>query len=754
MKIALLFGFLFALIPFFASAQPAEISIIPQPTSIEYGVGTFRLSRSGEIAASGKSAKAIADLLNSRLASAYGFQLAVKQKPHSSSAIFISSDFPKDLPAGSYRLQIDANGVHLSGTPEGLFYGVQTLMQILPNEFAEAAELPFVAIADRPRFRYRGMHLDTARHFMPVEFIRKYIDLMAQYKFNYFHWHLTDDQGWRIEIKKYPLLTRVGSMRPETVKERNLTPYIGDGQPHGGFYTQKEIREIVRYARQRFITVIPEIEMPGHASAALAAYPQFGCKKDFQYKVQTTWGIFKEVFCPTDETFLFLENVLDEVIGLFPDSPYVHIGGDEVLKDHWKESEFVRQLKQRENLKDEHEVQSYFIRRIERFLNSRGKRMIGWDEILEGGLAPNATVMSWRGMRGGIEAAKSGHDVIMTPTDYVYFDYGQGDPAYEPLNIGGYVPLEKVYGFDPIPQELTAQEAKYVIGGQANVWTEYMKTPEKVEYMAFPRMLALSEVLWSQKENRDFSDFRQRLFAHLPRLDKQKVNYRIPEPVGLQNVVTANENVKIELMPAPGTSVYYTTDGAAPDENSPRYTKPIELTLTDGEVKTLKTIVANAAGRKSSVYAAAIYRGKLLEPVSAAETRPGVSVTILTGFEGGSLVEESKSILLGQFEKRSDLPRPFDVIFSGYFSAPVDGLYEFQIETAGTASFRIGDEKKLIARGNGKLSQFSTLIPLKQGLHPVQISYYRYIGPNDSFRLRWGIKGQGLRQAYGGEFRH
>jgi hexosaminidase len=376
------------------------------------------------------------------------------------------------------------------------------------------------------------MHLDVARHFQPVEFVKKFIDLMAQYKFNYFHWHLTDDQGWRIEIKKYPKLTEIGSKRPETQLGAYTTTFKGDGIPVEGFYTQEQIKEVVQYAKERYITVIPEIEMPGHASAALAAYPQFGCKSDYPYKVQMTWGIFKEVFCPRDETFKFLEDVLDETIKLFPDSPYIHIGGDEVLKDHWKESGFVQELMKRENLKDEHEVQSYFIRRIEKFINSKGKKIIGWDEILEGGVAPNATIMSWRGMKGGIEAAKAKHDVIMTPTDYSYFDYLQGDASKEPVGQSAFLPLEKVYSFDPMPKELNDDEAKYILGGQGNVWTEYMKTPAAVEYMVFPRMLAIAEVLWSMPANKDYADFRRRLVAHLARFDKLNVKYRTPDPIG------------------------------------------------------------------------------------------------------------------------------------------------------------------------------------------------------------------------------
>lgn len=739
-------------------AQSNEINIIPKPASITPANGSFTLNRNTVIVAKERDNRRSAEILVSQLR-AVGLQPKIVSKPPLQNYIqFLPPNLAIQhgaIPRAQsfYGLQVEPTCVRIEGFDRGQFYGIQTLMQMLPIESGATATIPAVRILDTPRFDYRGMHLDVARHFQPVEFVKKFIDQMAQYKFNYFHWHLTEDQGWRIEIKKYPRLTEIGSKRPETMKDRNFAPYVGDGIPHGGFYTQEQIKDVVAYAKARHITVIPEIELPGHASAALAAYPQFGCKADYQYKVQTTWGIFKEVFCPTEETFKFLEDVLDETIALFPDSPYIHIGGDEVLKDHWKESPFVQELKKRENLKDEHEVQSYFIRRIEKFINAKGKKMIGWDEILEGGLAPNATVMSWRGMKGGIEAAKSKHDVIMTPTDYVYFDYGQGDPAYEPLNIGSYVPLEKVYAFEPVPPELTADEAKYIIGGQANVWTEYMKTSSHVEYMAFPRMLALSEVLWSKKEDRDFGDFRRRLYINFPRLDKQNVNYRIPEPAGLRNTVTEDEVVKIDLMPhVRMRQIYYTTDGSTPTDGSRAYYRPFEITLKEGEIKTLKVIVENEAGRKSSVYAATIIRGKMYEAMENEEAKPGVAVYIHTGFEGGSFTGESKSILLDQFEKRHDLPGSFELRFAGYFVAPSDGIYEFQIESTGASSFTMhGITIKV--EGGGSRAVRSAIVPLKKGLHPFDLNHY-YRRSKDTLRLRWGIKGQGLRQAYGGEFVH
>ncbi len=525
----------------FTIAQSDEVNIIPKPGVVVPFDGAFTLDHQTQVYINDGEGRVAATLLNKMLLSRYGFKLkTTSKKPKTNYIAFAKPEAKGEIQVdqvdGTYALRINPTDIHIygnaKGNEKGYFYAIHSLLQLFPSSFRGSFKIPAKYIFDQPRFPYRGMHLDVSRHFQPVEFVRKYIDLMAQYKFNTFHWHLTDDQGWRIEIKKYPKLTEIGSKRPETHLGAYTTTFKGDGVPVEGFYTQEQIKDVVAYAKARYITVIPEIEMPGHASAALAAYPQFGCKADYQYKVQMTWGIFKEVFCPTDETFKFLEDVLEETIRLFPDSPYIHIGGDEVLKDHWKESAFVQELKKRENLKDEHEVQSYFIRRIEKFINAKGKKIIGWDEILEGGVAPNATIMSWRGMKGGIEAAKAKHDVIMTPTDYSYFDYRQGDAAKEPVGQSAFLPLEKVYSFDPMPRELNADEAKYILGGQGNVWTEYMKTPAAVEYMVFPRMLAMAEAVWSTPANKDYADFRRRLAVHLVRLEKRGVKYRTPDPLG------------------------------------------------------------------------------------------------------------------------------------------------------------------------------------------------------------------------------
>jgi len=466
-----------------------------------------------------------------RLRSSTGLELPVTSNDPAD--IVISSD--ASIPLEGYRLVVSPNAVQIQAADAAaLFYAFQSIRQLLPPEVEQERvnsdvdwSIPAVEIADHPRFSYRGLMLDVSRHFFSVEFVKRFIDLMSRYRFNRFHWHLTDDQGWRIELPDYPRLTEVGAWRRETMIGNNLKTYGGDGIPHGGFYTQDEIRDVLNYATERFVTVIPEIEMPGHSTAALTAYPEYGCHPG-PYEVPVSWGIKKDIYSPSDATFSFLEDVLTEVMRLFP-SEYIHIGADEVPKDQWQASRLAQDVIQREGLADEDELQSWFIRRIEAFLNANGRRLIGWDEILEGGLAPNATVMSWRDMTGGVEAARQGHDVIMTPKDYVYFDYYQGDPANEPVagRFGHPISLDDVYGFEPIPDELTEREARHIIGAQGNVWTEFISTPEHAEYMTFPRALALSEVAWSPKAARSLEGFFRRLQDNLGHLDALGVNFRV-----------------------------------------------------------------------------------------------------------------------------------------------------------------------------------------------------------------------------------
>ena len=425
-----------------------------------------------------------------------------------------------------YILKINTDQINIEASTEtGAIFGFQSLYQLMNLNLKNGVvKLQNQVIKDSPRFKYRGMHLDVGRHMYPVAFIKKYIDGLAMLKFNNFHWHLTEDQGWRIEIEKYPELNNIGSYRDSTlIGHYTDKPWQFDKTRYGGYYTKKEIKEVVRYAQERGINVIPEIEMPGHSQAAVSSYPEFGCTGE-QVGVAPLWGVFKEIYCSKNETFDFLEDIIDEVVELFP-GKYIHIGGDEAPKTNWKACGNCQNVINREELKDEHELQSYFITRMEKYINSKGKQIIGWDEILEGGLAPNATVMSWRGVSGGIEAAKMNHEVIMTPNATCYLDHYQAkDTANEPLAIGGYTPIEEIYNYEPIPNELDESLHKYIIGAQGNVWTEYMKTSHHVEYMVFPRIFALSEVVWA-KDKLSFNDFENKVIDMYPILDKMDINY-------------------------------------------------------------------------------------------------------------------------------------------------------------------------------------------------------------------------------------
>ena len=487
-----------------------------------------------------------------------------------------------------YVLTTTPEGININGqTENGVFYGIQTLRKSIPAEAKEATILiPAGEIKDEPRFSYRGMHLDVGRHFFPKEFMKKYIDLLTLHNMNTFHWHLTDDQGWRIEIKKYPKLTEIGSQRSRTVIGRNTQEY--DNTPYGGFFTQEEAKEIVKYAQERYITVIPEVDLPGHMLAALAAYPEMGCTGG-PYEVCPRWGIFEDVLCiGNDQTMQFLEDVMNEIIEIFP-SKYVHIGGDEAPRTRWEKCPKCQARIKTEGLKAdknhtaEDRLQSYCMTRIEEFLNSKGRQIIGWDEILEGDVAPNATVMSWRGMEGGIKAAQLGHDVIMTPTSFCYFDYYQtADTKDEPLGIGGYVPIEKVYSLEPVPAVLTEEQSKHILGAQANLWTEYIHSSEHVEYMVLPRMAALAEVQWTQPEKKDFKDFTKRLARLMKFYQRDGFNYAkhvFDLKVDFTPDVT-KKAVVVTLSTIDDAPIYYTLDGTEPTTASLKYTEPVSITET------------------------------------------------------------------------------------------------------------------------------------------------------------------------------
>ena len=533
MKISILI----ALVTFGVSVHAQKINIIPKPVSVEPSKGNFVLTKNTVLILTDEGEQNTANFFNDYLKRFYGFSLRIAKSATANYIRFGTNKFIQPGTEGKYRMLISPLTISIEGdTYQGTFYGMQTLIQLLPIPASKSASqkinLPTLAIQDHPRFSYRGLHLDVGRHFMPVDFVKKYIDYIALHKMNYFHWHLTEDQGWRIEIKKYPRLTEIGGYRNGTIIGR----YPGkgnDNKRYGGFYTQEEIKEVVDYAAKRFVTVVPEIEMPGHGSAAIAAYPWLSCFPDEKTNipanmiseaskhatgklVQETWGVFDDVFCGgKDSTFLFLQDVIDEVIQLFP-GQYIHVGGDECPKNNWKRCPNCQKRMKDLNLKDEHELQSYFIQRMEKYINGKGKTLIGWDEILEGGLAPNAIVMSWRGEQGGIQAAKENHSVIMTPGNYVYLDHSQSKTE-DSVTFGGYTPLEETYGYEPVPKELPSDKTKFILGAQGNVWTEYMKNTRKVEYMIFPRLSALSEVLWTPKEQKNLKDFEKRLSTQFKR---------------------------------------------------------------------------------------------------------------------------------------------------------------------------------------------------------------------------------------------
>lgn len=589
--------------------QQNEYNIIPLPQKVIPQKGKFVINEKTTISFKEEEAaiKSIAQDLQKAIQQATGLRLNITGKGEN------------NIQVNSIQFQIDKSlskeeGYALICTPKqivikaqkpiGLFYGFQTLMQLFPPQLEKGSNsivIPSVEISDNPRFSYRGIHLDVSRHFFDVATIKELIDQLAYYKINYFHWHLTDDQGWRIEIKQYPKLTEVGAFRNGTlIGHYNDQPHQFDGKRYGDFYTQEEIREVVRYAQDRFITIIPEIEMPGHAQAVLAAYPELGCD-DGQYEVWQKWGISDNVFCPKEETFEFLENVLEEVMDLFP-GQYIHVGGDECPKIKWKESAFCQDLMKKEELKDEHELQGYFIRRMEDYILSKGRKIIGWDEIMEGNLiSKNATIMSWRGIEGGIEAAKLGHSVVMTPTSHCYFDYYQSDHPDEPLAIGGFTPLKKVYEYNPIPEELNEQQSQYILGAQGNLWTEYIPTTSKLHYMLFPRLCALAETVWTNESNKNFETFVDRLPTHLNRLESLGIR-------PANHLYDLNSSVKPSVAPSNGrvsvsfetlskeAQIYYTLGGSPVNLQSTLYKQAFYLS-SDTEINAQSYLMGEKTGR-------------------------------------------------------------------------------------------------------------------------------------------------------------
>ena len=722
---------------FNASAQDNDpnMGIVPAPVSVKKSSGEFVLSQQTILLADSANNKAVnffTDYVHNKLM--LRNEVKINNGQSVSNSIVFTEKGTEGLPDQGYRLTITPQQVIVAGKGAGLFYGIQTLLQLIPADKGASIKLPCAQIEDYPRFGYRGLMLDVCRHFFSVEFVKKTIDLMAYYKLNDFHWHLTDDQGWRIEIKKYPRLTEVGSQRAQTVigNYHDRTPQQFDNTPYGGFYTQDQIREVVKYAADRYINVVPEIEMPGHSMAALAAYPDLSCDPGKTYKVYETWGVIRDVYCPSDKTFDFLEDVLTEVMELFP-SKYIHIGGDEVPKDAWKNSAFCQKLMKKLKLKNEEELQSYFIQRIEKFVNSKGRSIIGWDEILEGGLSPNATVMSWRGESGGIAAAKQSHNVIMTPgSGGMYIDHAQGRTG-EPLSIGGYTPLSQTYSYNPTPAVLTLDQQKFIMGVQANLWTEYIATDAKAEYMLYPRLLALSEIAWTPLANKNFKDFSEvRLPGQLAYLDRNNYDYRVPPTIGTsQDTIIFGSTLNVNLKPSvTGAKVFYTIDSYTPRETDLQYHAPINYDVPQDQYRDLQTIVITPTGKRSQVTHTVIYNKAPLAAVTYQGNTAGLKYQLLQGnfastdqFKDAAVVDSGvvKSFNTSVLKKNNPA---FGVIYTGFIRIDTDGLYQFSTRSDDGSVLAIDDQPIVNNDGKHPIAEQGGAVALQKGYHKFTLKYF------------------------------
>ncbi|MCX6169374.1 MAG: family 20 glycosylhydrolase [Ignavibacteriales bacterium] len=726
-KLSSIFFLLTILLASFLYSQPKDvISIIPKPVKVKVAEGVFNLTPATKILINEPTdeLKKLGELVASSIHNLPGGKsLATAKMNNAIPTSLILLQIKKDiLPPEAYSLEIKPEKITItSGGGAGIFYALQSLFQMMPVEPKQKNfSIPCALIEDSPRFKWRGVHLDVCRHIFPVAFIKKYIDILAMYKMNTFHWHLTDDQGWRIEIKKFPKLTEVGSIRKET---------MGDGKPYGGFYTQDEIREVVAYAQKNFITVVPEIEMPGHALAAITAYPEFSCTGG-PFEVGTIWGVYDDVFCAgNDKVFDFLEDVLTEVMDLFP-SQYIHIGGDECPKERWKVCPKCQARIKAENLKDEFHLQSYFVQRIEKFVNSKGRKIIGWNEILEGGLAPNAAVMSWQGVAGGIAAARSGHNVVMSPGAYCYFDHYQGLSG-EPKAFGGYTNLEKVYSYEPIPDSLNNEESKFVLGAQANLWTEYIETTDQVEYMLLPRLLALSEVVWSPKKLRNYNDFSKRIIKHYDILSRKKFNYRVPTPFSENGEMVVSTKQRISMTkPIGESSIYYTKDGTEPTTSSLKYLKP--LIISKPALLKAKTFLKNG---KTSVTSSV-----MISFVDS--TVNGLNYKYYEGewsaipnFESLTPVRTGKiyKISLSDINPRED---NFGVALYGYIKIEKTGEYIFYLNSDDGSKLFLNNNELINNDGFHSKKEMSAKVNLPAGKYPVKILYFEGNG-DQSLKLEY-----------------
>ena len=716
------------------------IHIIPMPSSLVQQEGQFTLTSGTSFYAPSPEAKTLAEFFAAKLKTSTGFDLAIADAEQAGS-IALLMDASLDMNDEGYQLAVSPQGVKIQAkTPQGLFYGMQSLMQLLPAEVESPTVVkniewtaPGVNITDAPRFAYRGVMLDPCRHFIPVENIKKQLDVLSLFKINTFHWHLTEDQGWRIEIKKYPKLTEVGSKRIE-----------GEGHEYGGFYTQEEIKEVVAYAAERFITVIPELEIPGHELAAISAYPELSCKGE-PTTPRIIWGVEDIVMCPgKEDMFKFLEDVIQEMVPLFPGT-YFHIGGDECPKSSWKNCPACQARIRTEGLRgdknhsSEERLQSYVIQRMEKVLAKYGKKIIGWDEILEGGLSPDATVMSWRGEQGGITSALQNHDVIMTPAgNGMYLDTYQGDSKIEPVSIGGYTTLEKVYSYNPVPDTLVAMgKAHFVKGVQANNWSEYMYTTDLMEYRMYPRMMALSEIAWSQPEVKDYKDFERRIDNAYVRLDGHGINYHIPQPEqpgGSCNFVAFVDSTSLTFTTTRPETMVYTLDGTDPVAASTVYTEPIKVT----ESTTLKIRTLLPSGKMSPVRTITVEKQALAPAKEVEKKTPGLQMkmakgTFLKSDELSKVTEWKELTVKSLRDIRSQVNstesmrgvEQYGAIATGYVEIPEDGVYYFS-----SNNDEVWIDGKLLINNGGEVKRFSrhdSSAALAKGLHEIKVVFLGHI---------------------------
>ncbi len=713
------------------------INLIPTPVSLQQLDGKFTLTSGTTFQASTEESKAVANFFANKLKTSTGFDLAVKE---SEGDIIMGINPDLEINEEGYKLEVTPTNIIIAAkTPAGLFYGMQTVLQLLPAEIESksvvntAWTLPCVSIEDAPRFAYRGVHLDPCRHFMTVEETKRQIDVMAMLKMNHMHWHLTEDQGWRIEIKKYPKLTEIGATRVD-----------GEGTTHSGFYTQEEIKEVVAYAAERFITIVPELETPGHELAAIAAYPHLSCTGE-EVTPRIVWGVEELVMCAgKEDMFEFLSDVVDEMVSLFPGT-YFHIGGDESPKLHWSKCPKCQERIRKENLraKDGHtaeeRLQSYVIGRMEKMLAKHGKKIIGWDEILEGGLSPDATVMSWRGEEGGIASALQSHDVIMTPGgNGMYLDFYQGDSKIEPVTIGGYTTLEKTYSYNPIPDTLVAMnKAHHILGVQGNTWSEYMYTNAQREYMMYPRVVAVAEIGWTPLEKKDYKDFERRINNTYVRLENHGVNYHIPQPEqpnGSCNFVAFTESVTIPFQTSRPIKMVYTTDGTEPTPASTEYTEPLTFT----ENTTLKIASVLPSGKMSPIRTITVEKQELAPAKEVKDAMNGLKLKMSYGYylnssELAKATDWKELTIKTLRDIRSQEPtwenmrgvKYYGAIAEGYVEIPEDGVYYFS-----SNNDEVWIDGKLLIDNGGEVKRFSRKdksVALAKGLHELKVVFCSHI---------------------------